>query len=135
MGPIFNLFIKRAAILMSSIDFTVPHLPPLPDNMSMILESIPFKLATTSNALLKLYNAGCDSRKSSFLEVVEADQIFVYNAIKLACKVLQLYGKLCFCIHISRKRSFLEVVEADQIFVYNAIKLAIHGITFSSTSI
>ena len=102
MGPIFNLFIKRAAILMSSIDFTVPHLPPLPDNMSMILESIPFKLTTASNALLKLYNAGCDSRKRSFLEVVEADQIFVYNAIKLACKVLQLYGKLCFCIHFSK---------------------------------
>ena len=68
--------------------------------MSLIHESAPLKLATASNALLKLYNDGCDSRKRSFLEVVGADRVFVYNAIKLACKVLQLYGKLCLLIDL-----------------------------------
>ena len=94
--PIFHFFIRRAAIVMSSINFEVPHLPPLPDNMSLVLESAPFKLLTASNALLKLYNSGCDSRKSLLLEVVKADQVFIYNAVKLACKVLQLYGELVY---------------------------------------
>lgn len=68
--------------------------------MSLILESAPFKLITASKALLKLYNNGSDYRKSSLLEIVKEDQVFVYSAVKLTCKVLQLYGK-SVCMYMS----------------------------------
>ena len=87
-------------MVMSSINFTAPCLPPLPDDMSLILESAPFKLITASKALLKLYNNGSDYRKSSLLEIVKEDQVFVYSAVKLTCKVLQLYGK-SVCMYMS----------------------------------
>ena len=94
-GSIFRLFVKRAAIVMSSIDLTLPHLPPLPDNLG---SSIPFKLLNASNALLTLYNSDGESKKLSFREIVKENQLFVYNAVKLACHVLQFYGKLVWTL-------------------------------------
>ena len=93
---IFRSFIRRAAVVMSSINFTAPNLPPLPDNASLILQSAPFKLITASKALLNLYNSGNDDRKSSLLEVVMGDKAFVYCSVKLASKGLQHYGNICY---------------------------------------
>ena len=90
---IFRSFVKRAATVMSSTDFTALHFPPLSDDTSLVLESAPFKLVTASNALLTLYNGGSDSRKSLLLELVKEDQLFVCNSVRVACKVLKLHGK------------------------------------------
>lgn len=91
---IFRCFLRRAAAILSAIDFSASHLPPLPENKSELLEFATFKLLNVSLALLKMYNSTTDkAKKLSFLGVLAKEQGFVYFSIRLACKVVDLYGK------------------------------------------
>lgn len=96
-GPIFSCFLKRAAAVLSSIDFSAPHLPLMLDGD---LKNPVFKLTNISVGLLKMYHGTDDqSQRTSFLELVAQNKAFVYFVMQLACKNIQLCGGKRTCMH------------------------------------
>lgn len=90
-GPLFRCFLKRAASILSTVDFSLPSLPLLRDNVSGI--NTAFKLFNVSIGLIKMYeNARDEDQKKLFLGIVAEEQAFVYFAIELVCKLFE--GKL-----------------------------------------
>ena len=89
-GPIFSCFLRRAAAVLFSIDFSAPHLPRvLEGGLNPV-----FKLTNISVGLLKMYHGTNDeSQRLSFLELVAQNKAFVYFVMQLACRVIQLCGK------------------------------------------
>lgn len=90
----FRSFLRRVAAILSAVDFSAPHLPPLPENKSELVNFATFKLLNASVALLKMYNGTTDpTKKIAFLDVLAKEKGFVSFSIQLTCKVLDLYGK------------------------------------------
>ena len=91
-GPIFTCFLKRAAAVLFSIDFSAPHLPPVLEGKSA--KSPVSKLKNISNGLFKMYHGTKDeSQRKSLLGLVAQNKAFIYFVIQLACKAIQLCGK------------------------------------------
>ena len=89
-GPIFHCFLRRAAAILSTVDFSLPCLPPL---LNAELKSPVHKLTNASVGLLKLYhNTSDEAQKCTLLELVTKEKAFVYYVIQLTCKVMQLCG-------------------------------------------
>ena len=91
-GPIFTCFLKRAAAVLFSIDFSAPHLPPVLEGKSA--KSPVSKLENISIGLFKMYHGTKDeSQRKSLLDLVAQNKAFIYFVIQLACKAIQLCGK------------------------------------------
>ena len=89
-GPIFHCFLRRAAAILSSVDFSLPCLPPL---LNSKLKSPVYKLTNASVGLLKMYhNTSDEAQRCSFLELVAKEKALVYYVMQLTCKVMQLCG-------------------------------------------
>ena len=89
-GPIFQCFLRRGAAILSSVDFSLPCLPPL---LSSESKSPVHKLTNVSVGLLKIYhNTSDEAQGCSFLDQVAKEKAFVYYVIHLTCKVMQLCG-------------------------------------------
>ena len=92
VGPTFTCFLKRAAAVLFSIDFSAPHLPPVLEGKSA--KSPVCKLETISIGLCKMYHGTKDeSQRKSLLDLVAQNKAFIYFVIQLACKAIQLCGK------------------------------------------
>lgn len=101
---IFRCFLRRAASILSEIDFSVPQLPPLPENMNEFTQFAVFKLMKVSVALLKMYNSTDDrTKRISFLDVLAKETTFVHFSILLTCKLMDLYGEIDLHV-VSAKR-------------------------------
>ena len=91
-GPIFTCFLKRAAAVLFSIDFSVPHLPPVLKGKTA--KSPVSKLENISLGLVKMYHGAKDeSQRKLLLNLIAQNKAFVYFVIQLACKAIQLCGK------------------------------------------
>ena len=92
VGPTFTCFLKRAAAVLFSIDFSAPHLPPVLESKSA--KSPVSKLENVSIGLFKMYCGTKDeSQRKSLLDLVAQNKAFIYFVVQLACKAIQLCGK------------------------------------------
>ena len=90
---IFRCFLRRAAAILSTIDFSI-LLPPLPEDGNILLKCSTFRLLNASMAVLKMYNSTGDRvKKISFLDVLAKEKAFVYFTVQLICKIMDQYGE------------------------------------------
>ena len=87
-APIFRCYLKRVAAILSTVDFTATHFPPLPPDMSQYPAK---KLLSASQVLKSMYmNAANEGQRNTFLALVAEETAFLRLVIQQSCRIMVL---------------------------------------------